>query len=229
MTWAGVGPSGQILTLNIGGGIGSIDWEPARGDVSGLIDRLIVIGLRGQQVGTAVPIFGDVLFFDGIRWTPAASGSIPHNLLSTTHTDTFPASPIDGDIIAASGSIWVKFPIGLPNQSLTVSSSGDLLWSGLGIIKTEVITSGTINLDENSRRIIINTSGTSTVNLPASPLFGQEIIIKDGAGNAGPPTSNTIDIIPQSGVTIDGLSLVRIAQDFGAFTLLWNNTGWNII
>jgi len=235
MTWPGISASGQVLTLNLGGGVGRIDWEELRGDVSGLIDSLIVIGLRGQPVSSAVPIFGDVLFYDGTKWVPSASGVTGsgvglHNLLSITHQDTLPASPVGGDIISTSGSIWVRFPIGSQGQSLTVSSGGNPEWSGLGITKAEIITSGSvINLDSESRRIIIRTSASSTVNLPSSPIFGQEIIVKDGDGSAGPPTLNSISIVPQSGVTIDSLSSILIRTDYGAFSLLWNGIEWNII
>lgn len=233
MTWAGTAPSGTFLTLNIGGGVARLDWEEARGDTSGLIDNLIVIGLRGRSIGEVVPVFGDVLFFDGTRWVPSASGGgDPHNLLSITHADTQASSPTDGDIVAGSGSpaSWIRFPIGQPAQTLTVSTGNTLEWSGLGIIKTEVFTSGsTFSLDAESRRVLINTGASSTVNLPSSPLLYQEILIKDANGSAGSPTLNTIDIVPQSGVTVDGNSLVRIRTDYQAFTFLWNGTEWNII
>lgn len=233
MTWGGTAPSGRFFTLNIGGGQARVDWEEARGDVSGLIDNLIVIGLRSTPVGSAVPVFGDVLFFDGSEWVPAASGGAgAHDLLSSTHTDTIIASPTDGDIIAGSGASasWARFPIGQPGQSLTVSTGNNLQWSGLGLIKTEVFTSGTVfNLNSETRRILINTSNPTTANLPSVPLLYQQITIKDAAGGAGPPTFNTITVSPPSGVTIDGNTSLLMRTDYQSFDLLWNGTEWNVI
>lgn len=232
MTWAGIGPSGTFSTINIGGGIGRIDWEEARGDVSGLIDSLIVIGLRGNLIDGTQPVFGDVLIFDGNNWVPSNSASIsgsgPHNLLSITHVDTTAEAPSLGDLIIGSGSpvTWARFPVGLPGQDLRISDGGNVVWS---FEPLNIIDSGSIvNLDEHSRRVVVNKSvGSATeINLPPSPIFGQEILIKDGAGNAH---IYNINIYPPSGLTIDGLNMIKMAQNYQSFHLLYNGTEWNII
>lgn len=150
MTWAGTNASGLFWTINVGGGFQSVDWEPPRGDVSGVIDSLIVIGLQGQSVSSSVPLFGDILTFDGNQWIPSSSGiTSTHNLLSATHSDTVPASPTDGDIIAGSGASWIRFPVGQARQIMTATSGGNIVWANKH--STVVITSGiSIILDESN-------------------------------------------------------------------------------
>jgi hypothetical protein len=227
MTWAGTNASGLFWTINVGGGFQSVDWEPPRGDVSGVIDSLIVIGLQGQSVSSSVPLFGDILTFDGSQWVPSSSGTTTaHNLLSATHPDTVPASPTDGDIIAGSGAAWVRFPVGQARQVLTATSGGNIVWADKH--PTEVITSGTlIVLNESNERVVIaKTVGSeTTVSMPTSPYFGQEILIKDGKGDAN---TNQI-IVDPSPTTIDGFSAIRLTQNYQAFSFLYNGTEWNII
>ncbi len=235
MTWAGTGPSGTFWTLNIGGGLGRVDWEFPGGDVDGPIDALIVVGLQGQSISTAVPIIGDVLTFNGSEWLPVASGSPagsgvgPHALLSTVHTDTIPASPTNGDIIIASGASasWIRFPAGTPGQFLGIDSGNLLDWYKPSATPPTIVSSGSIiNLTSNDDKIIVKTGIPTNINLPGIPTFGQQIIIKDGLGSAN---SNLISILPPSGITIDGQSLLVMGQNYQAFTLLWNGTEWNII
>lgn len=230
MTWGGLAPSGQFATINIGSGVGSVDYEEARGDVSGIIDNLVVVGLQGRPISPLVPSSGDILKFDGSVWqySTDSSGVSSHTLLSITHTDTSPASPSVGDIITGSGAPvnWVNFPIGLPHQSLRVSQSGNLIWRYDPI---EIITSGTtVSLDQNTHRIVINkTVGSSTViNLPSSPFIGQEILVKDGKGDAN---MNNIRVFSPSGSTIDGLSEFRLRQKYQSMHFMYNGSDWNII
>ena len=234
MTWQGTGPSGYFFTPNYDATTGRVDWEPPRGDVSGVVDALIVIGLQGFPVSSAVPTSGNVLQWDGSQWIPGApvvvSGvTAPHNLLSLTHPDTVPASPVEGDLVAGSGApaSWARLPIGGCGQFLGVGDSGQLEWQ-IPTKKTDIITSGTVvNLDECSHKVILNgVSGNPIVNLPTSPRLGQEILIKDGAGNAG---SMTIDIVPQSGATIDGLSLLKLSNNYQTWCVTWIGTEWSII
>jgi hypothetical protein len=232
MTWRGVGPSGYIGTFNSGGGTGSFDYEPPRGDVSGVIDNLIVIQLQGRPVSPLAPISGYVYSWNGNSWVPTqvdtlSSGVGPHELLSLTHPDTFPASPITGDIITASGVPvrWGRFPIGLQGQKLRVSPSGGLVWSydALSIITT----GATVNLTPSSHRIVVNKTigSNTTVNLPTSPFIGQEVMVKDGKGDAN---MNPITV-QASGSMIDAFTAVLMRQKFQALTFMWNGTIWNII
>jgi len=233
MTWAGAGPSGSLWTLNIGGGLGRVDWEFPSGDITGPIDALLVVGLQGTSVSNAVPVTGDVLTYNGVEWAPIASGAAsgvgPHSLLSATHVDTISASPSDGDIIVASGSpaSWLRFPIGTPGQFLGITSGNLLDWYKPSATPPTIVSSGTIiNITPDDDKIIVKTGVPTTINLPTIPLFGQQVIIKDGLGSA---SSNLITVTPPSGVTIDGGSTIVMGQNYQAYTLLWNGTEWNII
>jgi hypothetical protein len=240
MTWGGIGASGQFGTINTGGGIAHVDYEIARGDASGLIDSLLVIGLQGRPVSPLAPDSGNVLTWEGINWKPTnvaalITGILPHDLLSLTHSDSIPASPVAGDIISATSgapSLWGRFPIGAPNQSLSVNDLNQLEWRDPNVVPPLIVTSGTtVSLaDENRRVVIVKTIGSpTTVNLPTGPILGQEVMIKDGKGDAGNPLFNVIDIVPASGTTIDGFGTVRIRTKYQAYTLMWNGTEWNII
>jgi hypothetical protein len=234
MTWGGVPPSGQFATFNSGGGVGSADYEPANGDVSGLIDNLQVVGIQGRPVSPLSPSIGDAYIWNGLFWipTPASSGTpsgvAPHNILSAVHLDSVPASPSDGSLIAGSGSpaSWVKFPIGLPHQSLRVDESNKLDWRYDPI---QIIISGSVvNLTQDDHRVVVNkTVGSATLfNLPPLPYLGQEILIKDGKGDAN---MNKITVLPPSGLTLDGLNSFVIKQKYQSMHFMYNGSDWNII
>ena len=238
MTFDGVGNSGQFKTINHNGNIFRSDYENANGDVSGLIDNLIVIRLQGRPMSSLAPVNGQLLSWDGTQWLPS-SGSVAisgHNLLSVTHPDTIPSAPVHGDLIVANsgGPAWAKFPAGLPGQSLTVSSSSGLEWANpaSSLPTVLIVTSGTsVNLADDNLRVIVNKTIASPIDvlLPLTPTIGREIVVKDGKGDAGPPSNNFIDIYPASGITIDGFSKIRIGNRRGSYTFLWNGTEWNIV
>jgi len=234
MTWGGIGPSGEFKTINHdGAGTARVDYEPARGDVSGVVDNLLVIGLQGRQVSPLAPISGYVLSWNGNTWTPTnttvlITGVNPHNLLSIFHPDTRPANPAVGDLIAGSGgpAKWTSVPIGQTGQKLRVSTIGQVEW---GFEPLLIITSGIfINLANAVSRVVVNkTIGSPTsVQLPSSPYFGQEVLIKDGAGDA---KINRITILPPSGLTIDGFPRIIVGQNFQSYHILFNGTNWNVI
>ncbi|MHA2063192.1 MAG: hypothetical protein ACXABY_02305 [Candidatus Thorarchaeota archaeon] len=234
MTWAGIAPSGRVWTLNPNGSLGQVNWKEINGDASGVVDSLLVIGIQGNPLSPAIPSLSDVLTWDGTRWAPASSATgsgLVHDLLSNTHSDTTPASPAVGDIIAGSGApaAWTRFPVGQDGESLSVNSSGLLEWRNPHFIEPLIVTSGTnINLvDSNLRVIVVKTSGSpTTANLPTNPVLGQSVMIKDGKGDSN---VNNITILPSSGNTIDGFSGIILSQQYQSYSLMWNGTEWNII
>jgi hypothetical protein len=237
MTFGGIGASGEFKTINHdGGGTARLDYEPARGDVTGLVDNLLVIGLQGRPVSSLAPISGYVLSWDGTDWSPTSlqvvvSGSLTHNLLSPTHPDTIPSSPLLGDIIAGnSSSSWARFPVGVDEgQSLSVASGGGLEWRDTNVIPPIIINSGSIYNapDKNLRIVVAKTAGSPTIiNLPGTPLAGQEIIVKDGKGDA---SLNNITVSPPSGSVIDGWPNVKMRINWQSLSFMYNGTDWNII
>lgn len=234
MTWGGIGPSGEFKTINHdGAGFVRVDYEPARGDVSGVVDNLLVIRLQGRQVSPLAPMSGEVLAWNGNTWIPSdlsilVSGVNPHNLLSVSHPDTRPASPSVGDIIAGSGgpAQWTRVPIGQTGQKLRVSSVGQVEW---GFEPLLIITSGTfINLADTVSRVVVNKAvgSPTSVRLPSSPYFGQEVLIKDGRGDA---KINRITVLPPSGLTIDGFPRIIVGQNFQSYHFMYNGTNWNVV
>jgi len=67
----------------------------------------------------------------GLKWdTPAGAN---HNLLSATHPDTVPASPVRGDLILANITpAWTKLPIGSTDKVL-MSNGTDPSWQSLDL------------------------------------------------------------------------------------------------
>lgn len=233
MTWAGTSSSGLFWTINTGDGIARVDWEPPGGDVSGVIDNLIVIGIRGEEISSSLPASGDVLHYNGQQWSPIGTAilSTPHNLLSSTHSDTIVASPSDGDIIVGSGSSWAGFSKGYSGDILSINDSGQIEWAPPRPDAFRIITSGTnVQLDYSDKNIIVkkSTGAPTNIYMPASPYLGQNLIIKDGKGDAGPPQENHITV-SASGTTIDGNYSIVMSRNYQSFTLMWNGDEWNIV
>jgi len=238
MAFDGVGASGTFKTVNHDGNVFSRDYEEARGDVSGVIDNLLVIRLQGRSLSPLAPVSGNIYAWTGTSWVPTdvsvlVSGLLPHNLLSITHPDTTPATPVPHDIITATTGVpptWARFPVGTkPGQSLSVSDTLSLEWRDPNIVAPLIITSGTnINLPNcNLRVVVVKPSGSPTIlNLPAVPELGQEVIVKDGKGDAN---INYIEVMPPSGTTIDSFSKIRMGVNYQSFSFMWNGTEWNII
>ncbi len=228
MTWQGTAPSGTVLTINVDGNVARVDWEEARGDVSGVLDNLIVLALQQSPVAPTSPSLNEVLMWNGTSWAPAVIAVSGHNLLSVTHLDSVPANPVRGDLVTASSApAWARFAIGASGEILG-NNGNDLGWIEHGIFIPDIVTAGaTVTLDANSRKIVINkTIGSATaVSMPPSPKLGQSVLIKDGKGDA---KINNITIDP-SPTTIDGFSGIVMTNNYQAFELLYNGTEWNIV
>lgn len=74
--------------------------------------------------------------------------------------------------------------------------------------------------------IYLVTAGSVTVTLPASPTEGQKFIIKDRDGSASGGTPITI---AGNGNNIDGNANIVLKRKYGAFTMVYSGTEWNII
>ena len=92
----------------------------------------LVRGLPLSQVQSANDIINDIYrhlkylraLVDAINDDVDPPGGAPfaHEMLSVTHSDTTPASAVDGDIFIRSGSKWIRLAIGSADQLLTVSA-----------------------------------------------------------------------------------------------------------
>jgi len=228
MTWYGTAPSGTVLTLNIGGGVGRVGWEEARGDVSGVLDNLVVLAIQQNPVSSESPITGYALTWDGTRWSPQPVAVSGHDILSLSHSDSVIDSVTRGDLLAVTAaSKWARKPIGESGKVLG-NDGLDPDWVEHCIFTPLIVTAGaSVDLTSSSRKVIINKSiaGITTVNLPVTPKVGQEVLVKDGKGDA---KANNITILAP-GKTIDGLSSVVMINNYQAYSMLYNGTEWNIV
>lgn len=73
-------------------------------------------------------------------------------------------------------------------------------------------------------QIINKTVGAATqVTLPATPITGRRITVKDGKGDAN---TNNITVVPSAG-TIDGAASSVINTAYGVREFVYNGTEWN--
>jgi hypothetical protein len=67
----------------------------------------------------------------GLKWDVPVGAN--HNLLSATHPDTTPGSPVRGDLIVANSTpLWTKFAIGSTDKVL-MSNGTDPSWASLDL------------------------------------------------------------------------------------------------
>lgn len=62
--------------------------------------------------------------------------------------------------------------------------------------------------------------------LPAYPVQGREVVLKDGFGNAG---THIISIGTGDGATIDGAATTSVSSNFGSRRLRFNGAQWNVV
>lgn len=72
----------------------------------------------------------------------------------------------------------------------------------------------------------IPTSGRISANLPTNPRNGQLHFIKDASGTAD---VYPIDLVPASGVLIDGEIKQTIDSQHGSIAVFWNNSSWYVL
>jgi streptogramin lyase len=136
---------------------------------------------------------------------PATSGS---------RTDVFVKTGSSAGLYTCSAAnTWTA--VGGASSAVTITNPVTVLTSGASytVLSTDYI-------------VIVNkASGSATaLTLPSSPATGRTVWIKDGKGDAG---SNRITISPAAG-TIDGASTYVIDGAYGAITLIYNGTQWNV-
>jgi len=96
-------------------------------------------------------------------------------------------------------------------------------WVGGQAYHVSIGSSRTVTDADN---VILVNAAPATITLPASPFIGQLYYVKDSGGNA--TGSNRIDI-DGNGNNIDGNATIEIRNAYGAFTLLFNGSEWNVL
>jgi len=135
VSYIGIAQSGEILFTTDDEGVH--DFGQIQGDVLGLIQSTVVSGIVGFPISSLVPVSGQIITFDGSTWqfTPDATGDAapPHTLLSATHIDTDPATPIQGGLIRANSTpLWEQMTLGL-NGEVVFSNGTDVTYTSLGV------------------------------------------------------------------------------------------------
>jgi hypothetical protein len=170
----------------------------------------------------------------------AGSGVGPHNLLSSTHTDTQAASPASGSLVVGVGNEWQALPSGNEGEVLSIFT-GQVAWSSSlalnsGIFNTIIVNSGTFtNITVlNSgifNTIIANTgifntlvvnSGTFTTLVVNSGIF-TTIVVNSGVFtnltvlNSGTINNLTVNnLTVNSGLTFNSLTVNNLTVVSGA-------------
>ena len=133
------------------------------------------------------------------------------------------------------------FPIPDVNGTIAVTSTtqaialqgagGSILLQNVGTTEcfvkvgaSTVTAAGAITVTRDDNTIFVNKSvgAATTVNLPAKPIPGRQLFIKDAKGDAN---VNNITITPASG-NIDGSASLVINTAYGYATIAYNGTQW---
>lgn len=168
----------------------------------------------------------------------AADWTTFNNKISSVTTD---ATGSDFSASTAAGAVTVHLPEASPTVTGGKVSNTTQSLSGSKTLNSEFITAAgrrryvrvhaapaTVTVAQNLDDIIVvnkDTAGATTVTLPAAPLTGQTITIKDGKGDAA---SNNISI-SGNGKNIDGATPLTLSGAYDVRTLVYNGTEWNRI
>lgn len=132
------------------------------------------------------------------------------------------------------GDRWLNLDDGKLYTAIT--DNGGLIWvefaggaSSYSVMNTFGVTGATYSILSTDYYIGVSYAGPVTVTLPASPLTGKEIIVKDESGNAGSGVSRQITIVGATAShKIDNQSSAIININNGALHFIYRN-GWRII
>lgn len=123
-------------------------------------------------------------------------------------------------ILAGTG-IVVTPTTGTGAETVTISANG----LALEPLRIATVSPDTVTTSDAIVVYELALPGAIAVTLPAVPNIGQLFYLKDGTGDAA---TNPITITPTLG-TIDGAVSATINTNYGALTLTWNGTEWNIL
>jgi len=156
-----------------------------------------------------------------------------HNLLSTTHLDTIPASPpVRGDLITAQNQTsptgvnpsWARLPLGSAGQVL-LSNGLDAIWSNL-VAGTGITVTNTGSPSGSTITIATTGGGGGSVPCTTSVAGTWDIIPQTCAGEkvlqgiAGNPAITNLVLTPASDQTAINSYFGDAASNFSAITTL---------
>lgn len=192
---------------------------------------------RGSLIyGNATPLWDEltlgtaefVLYSDGTDVLYTRLGAVTPFSLGTSAA---PSVTFTGDIDTGWSAESADTMIGSASGIALLTLDGGIdgvggvatLNAGQVVKVTNVGASTTLN---ETQYIINATANNITITLPAAPTTGQVYYIKDGTGVVTPAAPITIN---GNGNNIDGNAFIRLRVYYGAFTLVYNGTQWNVI
>lgn len=217
-------------------------------DVDGAAYKAFLTLTNGNTPSMAIAApSGGTVTIDGstIGATTPAAATVTALTQTGAGANVFNSSSLDADFTVkaitsgnaisydagTSALAFASTTIGLTGISTLTGAASvtGIFTTGSGrIVTTRVVTAaGAVTAATTDNVIIVNkASGAATVvNLFATPTTGTQLVIKDGKGDAA---ANNITITPAAG-TIDGAATYVLATNYGAVTIVYNGTQWNII
>ena len=130
-----------------------------------------------------------------------------------------PAYELDVNGTTNTHGIAISGVTGTAGQVITATGTGaGVQWSNPGIVHVQTITSSSYTIQTTDYYIGVNYAGAVALNLPASPISGQSIIIKDQSGAA---RTNNITV-SGNGHTIDGSASIVLNTNYISITVIYN-------
>lgn len=194
------------------------------GDVRGAIGLTIVEKIQGRTVSSATPNEGQTLIWDqaNTSWQPQF---LRAQDLRTAWggTQLIPLAPCS----AGEAMVWNALSDRFICQTISIDASkitsGTINSARLPAKQFSIITTNSYNLSSSDNTILVNSSGTSNINLPvASTVAGREYCIKN-------KTSHPVTIYAANGESIDGSPSTSLLSQYQFVILLSDGLGWNIV
>ena len=150
------------------------------------------------------------------------------NILTSQPITSFTLSPNSGQTIGGAllttlnGNTGVSFIFNGAEWYLVSATAGSAV-AGPQAVRVVTAAGAVTQLSTDDVIVVNKTSGAATtVNLIASPVTGDSLVIKDGKGDSA---TNNITIVPNAG-TIDGASSLVLATNYAAVNLCYDGTIW---
>ncbi len=140
------------------------------------------------------------------------------------------SAPADADVSNSEILLWYDATTSEQQLMSKAKTSGGTVQSGpvCSTWPLRVVTAaGAVTATATDGTVVVNKTvgAATTVNLPASPITGKRLVVKDGKGDAA---ANNITLTPAAG-NIDGAGTFVMNVNYQCVEIQYNGTEWNII
>ena len=125
----------------------------------------------------------------------------------------FPAAAIPGETFQAAGLAW-RYD-GIKWAATTVAEEPGNISEPVTI----VVTVDTVLAEDFAGTVLVQQAAPVTITLPAAPVLGQTVTIKDSLGQAATHPISIVGII-------EGVSGMTISRNFSWAPLMWAGASW---